>query len=42
MLKGKLALITGTKSGIGNSILKIFAENKADIIACARKKDKSF
>ena len=42
MLKGKLALITGTKSGIGISILKIFAVNKADIIACARKKDKSF
>tara|TARA_B100002019_G_scaffold287825_1_gene300440 strand:- start:848 stop:1588 length:741 start_codon:yes stop_codon:yes gene_type:complete len=42
MLKGKLALVTGTKSGIGNSILKIFAENKANIIACARERDKYF
>ena len=42
MLKGKLAIITGCKRGIGNSIVKVFAENKANIIACARKKDKNF
>ena len=42
MLNGKLAIITGCRSGIGNSVLKIFAQNKANIIACIRKEDKTF
>jgi len=40
MLKNKVSLITGCNRGIGYSILKKFAENKSDIIACFRKKNK--
>jgi len=39
MLKNKVTLITGCNRGIGYSILKKFAENKSDIIACFRKKN---
>ena len=39
MLKNKLTLITGCNRGIGYAILKKFAENKSDIIACFRKKN---
>lgn len=42
MLNGKLAIVTGCRSGIGDSILKTFAKNKADIIACAKEKDELF
>ena len=42
LLKNKLALITGANRGIGLSILKKFSENGADIIACARNKNKEF
>jgi len=40
MLKNKVSLITGCNRGIGYSILNKFAENKSDIIACFRKKNK--
>jgi 3-oxoacyl-[acyl-carrier protein] reductase len=36
LLKGKTAVITGCPSGIGRSILEIFARNGADIWACSR------
>ena len=36
LLKGKTALVTGARRGIGRQIVRIFAENGADIWACAR------
>ena len=42
MLKGKTAIITGAKRGIGNSLLKLFSKNGANIIACIRKEDADF
>lgn len=36
LLKGKTSIITGTNRGIGKAILKTFAENGSNIIACAR------
>ncbi len=34
MLKKKIAVLTGSSRGIGKEILKLLAENNADIIAC--------
>ena len=42
MLKDKWAIITGCNRGIGKSILKIFAKNKANIFACSRENNKNF
>ena len=42
LLKGKIALITGSNRGVGLSILKKFSENGAEIIACARNKSEEF
>ena len=42
MLKNKVAIVIGARTGIGLEILKIFAENKANIHACIRKSDKNF
>lgn len=42
MLKGKNAIITGCRRGIGREILNIFAENGADIWACVRAEDADF
>ena len=41
MLKKKTAVLTGSSRGIGKEVLKIFAENNANIIACSRKKDEN-
>ena len=42
LLKHKTAIITGCNKGIGNSILKKFSENGANIIACVRNISKEF
>lgn len=42
MLKNKLAIITGSNRGIGKTIVKIFAENGSDIIACVRTQSDDF
>lgn len=42
MLKGKNAIITGARRGIGRATVETFAKNGANIWACARKKDLDF
>lgn len=42
MLKGKNTVITGARRGIGRATVEVFAENGANIWACARKKDAMF
>lgn len=42
MLKGKNAVITGARRGIGKATVEVFAQNGANIWACARKKDVDF
>ena len=41
-LKNKTALITGASKGIGFATLKLFAENKVNIIACSKSKNQKF
>lgn len=41
-LEGKTAVITGADGGIGFQVVKLFAENKANIIACTVKPDGGF
>jgi 3-oxoacyl-[acyl-carrier protein] reductase len=42
LLKNKNAVVTGCARGIGRSILKVFAENGANIWACYRKSNDEF
>lgn len=42
MLKGKNVVITGCLQGIGKETLRVFAENGANIFACAYKEDDAF
>lgn len=42
MLKRKNAIITGTNRGIGKALVEVFAENGANIWACARKQTEEF
>lgn len=42
MLTGKNIIITGCLQGIGKETLKVFAENRANIFACAHMEDLKF
>lgn len=42
MLKGKNAIITGARRGIGRATVEVFARNGANVWACARTKDEAF
>ena len=42
MLIGKTAIVTGANRGIGKAVIKVFAENHADIWACARNSSDEF
>lgn len=42
MLKDKTAIITGANRGIGRAMVDLFAENGADIWACARTENDDF
>lgn len=42
MLKGKTAMVTGSNRGIGLAVVKLFAKNHADILACARTQTPEF
>jgi len=42
MLKNKNIIVTGSNRGIGEAIVKVLAQNRANIFACARKKDENF
>lgn len=42
LLEGQTAIITGSNRGIGHEILKCFAEQGANIFACARKSNSEF
>lgn len=42
MLRGKNAIITGARRGIGKETVEMFAKNGCNIWACARKEDLTF
>lgn len=42
MLKNKNIVVTGCLQGIGRATLEIFAENQANVFACAQKFDEEF
>lgn len=42
MLSGKTIVVTGCLQGIGRQTMTAFAENGADVIACAYKEDEEF
>ncbi len=42
MLEGKTAVITGALQGIGRATVRMFAENGADIFACAYKRTEEY
>ncbi|SVD57755.1 uncharacterized protein METZ01_LOCUS410609, partial [marine metagenome] len=42
LLKDKNAVVTGCNRGIGKEIVRVFAENGANIWACVRKEKESF
>ena len=42
MLSGKNAIITGARRGIGRAAVEVFAQNGANVWACARKENAAF
>jgi len=42
MLKGRTAIVTGANRGIGMAVVKVFAENHANVWACARTPNSEF
>jgi 3-oxoacyl-[acyl-carrier protein] reductase len=42
LLQDKTAIVTGCNRGIGKEVLKLFAENGADIFACVRQETAEF
>ena len=42
LLKGKNAIITGCNRGIGMAVMRLFAQNGANIWACARKQNDAY
>ena len=42
LLSGKNVMVTGARRGIGRAIVQTFAQNGANIWACARKEDEAF
>jgi 3-oxoacyl-[acyl-carrier protein] reductase len=42
ILEGKNAIITGSRRGIGRATVEVFAQNGANVWACARNPDDSF
>ena len=42
LLKDKNAVVTGCNRGIGKEVIRVFAENGANIWACIRKENQSF
>lgn len=42
MLKGKNVIITGANRGIGWATVEVFAQNRANVFACARKQSEEF
>jgi 3-oxoacyl-[acyl-carrier protein] reductase len=42
LLQNKTAVVTGCNRGIGKEVLKVFAENGADVFACVRRESTEF
>ena len=42
LLKDKNAVVTGCSRGIGKEVVRVFAENGANIWACIRKENQNF